>query len=129
MTDVTTLTISEDVTSVTVLEDVTTINIAPVVTTVEAKGLSIVYASANALPFVPYGTVTANNVQTALEQLADQDFRTTETPIGTNVSEGDTWYDTDDNLMKIYREVSAGTFAWTNMVVAETNDMLDAGAF
>ena len=129
MTDVTTLAISESITTVTVAEDVTTINIAPVVTTVEAKGLAITLATASALPFTPYGTVTATNVQDALNQLADQDFRADSTPIGTNVSEGDTWYDTDDNLMKIYREVSVGTFAWTNMVVAETNDMLDAGAF
>jgi hypothetical protein len=129
MADVTTLTISEDVTSVTVLEDVTTINIAPVVTTVEAKGLAITLATAAALPFTPYGTVTATNVQDALAQLADQDFRTTSTPTGTNVSEGDTWYDTDDNLMKVYREISTGVFGWTNLVVTELNESLDAGAF
>jgi len=68
-------------------------------------------------------------VQDALKQLADQDFRSTSTPTGTNVSEGDTWYDTDDNIMKVYREVSTGVFAWTNLVVADTDDLLDAGAF
>jgi hypothetical protein len=35
----------------------------------------------------------------------------------------------DDNIMKVYREISSGVFAWTNLVVAETNDTLDAGAF
>jgi hypothetical protein len=129
MSDGTTLAIAETVTTVTVAEDTTTINIAPVLTTVEARGLAIGATSASGLPFTPHGTVTATNVQNALEQLADQDFRSTSTPTGTNVSEGDTWYDTDDNLMKIYREISAGVFAWTNMVVAETDDTLDAGSF
>tara|TARA_B110000977_G_scaffold107939_1_gene140572 strand:+ start:1477 stop:1869 length:393 start_codon:yes stop_codon:yes gene_type:complete len=123
------ISVSEGVTTVSVEEDVTTINIAPVVTTVEAKGLAISLVSAAALPFEPHGTVTATNVQSALEQLADQDFRSNDTPTGTNVSEGDTWYDLDDNKTKIYREVSTGVFAWTNLVVAETDETLDAGAF
>jgi|TARA_B110000259_G_scaffold46031_1_gene53481 hypothetical protein len=123
------ISVSEGVTTVSVEEDVTTINIAPVITTVEAKGLAISLVSAAALPFEPHGTVTATNVQSALEQLADQDFRSNDTPTGTNVSEGDTWYDLDDNKTKIYREVSTGVFAWTNLVVAETDETLDAGAF
>ena len=129
MADVTTLSISEDIVTVTVAEDVTTINIAPAITTVEAKGLAISLATASALPFAPHGTVTATNVQAALEQLADQDFRSNDTPTGANVSEGDTWYDLDDNEIKVYREVSTGVFAWTNLVVTETDDTLDAGAF
>ncbi len=129
MVDATTLSVSETVTTVTVAEDSTTINIAPTVTTVEAKGLAVSLANAAALPVTPYGTVTATNVQDALQQLADQDFRSTSQPTGTNVQEGDTWYDTDDNLMKVYREISTGVFAWTNLVVAETDETLDAGAF
>ncbi len=129
MSNGTTLAISETVTTVTVAEDTTTINIAPTLTTVEARGLAIGAGNAAGLPFVPHGTVTATNVQNALEQLADQDFRTTDTPSGTNVSEGDTWYDTDDNEMKVYREISTGVFAWTNLVVTETDETLDAGAF
>tara|TARA_R110000851_G_scaffold21077_4_gene63575 strand:+ start:246 stop:632 length:387 start_codon:yes stop_codon:yes gene_type:complete len=125
----TTLSISEEVVTVTVEEEVTTINIAPAVTTVEAKGLAISLATASALPFIPHGSVTATNVQAAMEQLADQDFRSNDTPTGTNVSEGDTWYDTDDNILKVYREVSSNVFAWTNVVVADTNELLDAGAF
>ena len=129
MADGTSVAISETVTTVTVAEDTTTINIAPTITTVEAKGLAISLANAAALPVTPYGTVTATNVQDALQQLADQDFRSTSQPTGTNVSEGDTWYDTDDNIMKVYREISSGVFAWTNLVVAETDETLDAGAF
>tara|TARA_B100001093_G_scaffold491627_1_gene531877 strand:+ start:1247 stop:1636 length:390 start_codon:yes stop_codon:yes gene_type:complete len=129
MADGTTVAVSEVVTSVTVAEDTTTINIAPTVTTVEAKGLAVSLANAAALPVTPHGTITATNVQLALQQLADQDFRSTSQPTGTNVQEGDTWYDTDDNLMKVYREVSTGVFAWTNLVVAETDDTLDAGSY
>ena len=129
MTDNNYVSISEEVVTVTVEEEVTTINIAPAVTTVEAKGLAISLATAAALPFTPHGSVTATNVQAAMEQLADQDFRSNDTPTGTNVSEGDTWYDTDDNILKVYREVSSDVFAWTNVVVADTNELLDAGAF
>jgi len=129
MADGTSVAISETVTTVTVAEDTTTINIAPTITTVEAKGLAISLANAAALPVTPYGTITAANVQDALQQLADQDFRSTSQPTGTNVQEGDTWYDTDDNIMKVYREISTGVFAWTNLVVAETDETLDAGAF
>jgi len=129
MADGTSVAISETVTTVTVAEDTTTINIAPTITTVEAKGLAISLANAAALPVTPHGTITATNVQAALQQLADQDFRSTSQPTGTNVQEGDTWYDTDDNIMKVYREISTGVFAWTNLVVAETDDTLDAGAF
>ena len=127
--DGTQIVIAETNVAISVEENVTTLNIVPSVTTVEAKGLAVALADAGAMGFTPHGTITATNVQSALEQLADQDFRSNDTPTGTNVSEGDTWYDTDDNIMKVYREVSTGVFAWTNLVVADTDDLLDAGAF
>jgi hypothetical protein len=127
--DGTEITIAETNVAVSVTENVTTLNIVPAVTTVEAKGLAIALSDSAAMGVTPYGSITATNVQAALNQLADQDFRSTSTPTGTNVSEGDTWYDLDDNIMKVYREISSGVFAWTNVVVAETNDTLDAGAF
>jgi hypothetical protein len=106
------------------------IDITESTTTIESSTLALGAAtSAGSLPFTPHGTITATNVQTALEQLADQDFRTSDTPTGTNVQEGDTWYDTTENEMKIYREISSGVFAWTNLVVTNTDDLLDAGAF
>ena len=127
--DGTQVVISETNVAVSVSENVTTLNIVPSVTTVEAKGLAIALSDSAAMGVTPYGSITATNVQAALYQLADQDFRSNDTPTGTNVSEGDTWYDLDDNTMKVYREISSGVFAWTNVVVAETNDTLDAGAF
>lgn len=80
----------------------------------------------------PHGTVTATTVQGAIEQLADQDFRTTDTPTGSNIEEGDTWYDTDDNQLKVYRETSPGIFEWVPIIVgniSQNSDTLDAGAF
>jgi len=80
----------------------------------------------------PHGTVTAVTLQGAIEQLADQDFRTTDTPTGSNIEEGDTWYDTDDNQLKVYRETSPGIFEWVPIIVgniSEDSDTLDAGAF
>jgi thiamine monophosphate kinase len=127
--DGTEIIIAETNVAVSVTENVTTLNIVPAVTTVEAKGLAIALSDSAAMGVTPYGSITATNVQAALNQLADQDFRSTSTPTGTNVSEGDTWYDTDDNILKVYREVSSNVFAWTNVVVADTNELLDAGAF
>ena len=128
------ISVSEGVTTVSVEEDVTTINIAPVVTTVEAKGLAISLVSAAALPFEPHGTVTATNVQSALEQLADQNFRGTSAPAdgATNLSEGDFFYDTDDDQIKVYRETSSGVFEFVPIIVGDASsdsDTLDAGAF
>lgn len=125
----TSISVSESITTVTVSEDVTTINIVPQVTTVSASSIGISLTSASRLPFLPYGTITATNVQDALAQLADQDFRTATTPTGINVQEGDTWYDTDDNMYKVYREISPGVFGWTNIIVANDTESLDAGAF
>ena len=51
---------------------------------------------------------TANNVEDALLQLADQLFVQTTAPTAStaNLAEGDLFYDTDDNQLKIYRETS-----------------------
>ena len=132
--------VREPHTNVTVAESVTKIDvdnssgeisldISQDQTVLQLRGIAISESNASQISIQPHGTVTATNVQDALQQLADQDFRSDDAPTGANVSEGDTWYDTDDNLMKVYREISSGVFAWTNLVVAETDETLDAGAF
>lgn len=117
--------------SIAITPVVNGVSITQSATTISSStiALSSVANDAASTAVDPYGTITATNVQAALQQLADQDFRTSSTPTGTNVQEGDTWYDTSNNIMKIYREISTGVFAWTNLVVAETNQTLDAGAF
>jgi hypothetical protein len=80
----------------------------------------------------PYGTITATDLQTALEQLADQYFRQNETPTGPNIEEGDMWYDKDDDQLKAYRETSIGVFEWVPVILGDptaTSDIVDAGAY
>ena len=132
ITNPTIVTVSESVTDITVTgQETIQVDITQSDVNVEVNNfvLPLQYQDAVNTVVVPHGTITATNVQDALEQLADQDFRSNDTPTGTNVSEGDTWYDLDDNTMKVYREISTGVFAWTNLVVTETDDTLDAGAF
>ena len=67
-----------------------------------------------------------------LKQLADQNFRSTSAPSGDRVEEGDTWYDTDDDQFKVYRETSSGNFAWVPIMVGNISpdsDTVDAGSF
>jgi hypothetical protein len=48
------------------------------------------------------------------------------------VDEGDIWYDTDDNELKVYRETSTGVFQWVPIMVGAAgsdSDTVDAGAF
>jgi uncharacterized protein (DUF885 family) len=138
MADETSIAVTEDVVRVTVAEEVTTIDITPTVTTVEVTGLAISLANAEALPFTPHGAITGTNVQEALQQLADQSFRSDTAPTGTIVAgastldEGDTWYDTNDEQFKVYRETSNGVYEWVPIIVGDSSgdsDTLDAGAF
>ena len=81
---------------------------------------------------MPYGTITSTNLQGALEELADQDFRSSTQPTSLNIEEGDTWYDTQNNQLKVYRETSIGVFEWVPIIVGNISpdsDTLDAGAF
>ena len=77
---------------------------------------------------------TADTVEQALLQLADQLFVQTTAPTAgtTNLAEGDFFYDTDDNQLKIYRETSAGTFNWVPVMIGNNSadsDTIDAGSF
>ena len=135
MSDTTTVQIVEEVTqlsvsnandiSVTLSDDSTTL-------TVNNFALPTAYVDAVDVTFSPHGTVTATNLRDAVQQLADQNFRSDDVPTGSNVEEGDTWYDTDDNQLKVYRETSSGVFEWVPIMVgniSEDSDTLDAGAF
>ena len=88
--------------------------------------------AASAVSFGVYSPLTATNVEAAIQQLADQNFRGTSTPTGDNIEEGDTWYDLDDNQFKVYRETAADTFEWVPIILGSgsgDSDTLDAGAF
>jgi len=125
-----------DTTTVTVTsEEAVNVAIAPETTDI---ALAVVPAStlANQIGSTAYGTISATNIQEALEQLADQFYRGTGAPSGTNLGEGDLWYDTANEELKVYREISSGSFAWIALVAGgyvagETSlmDKLDGGFF
>ena len=135
-------------TKVAITEDVTNISVSNTnsigvtlseeTTTVKVNNFAVPFAYADSVNtvFSPYGTITASNVSDALKQLADQDFRGASAPSGSTVAgtatlaEGDTWYDTDDDQFKIYREVSTNVYSWVPILVGTgDSDTLDGGSY
>ena len=101
-------------------------------TTITAAGIAIASTVASAMGISSVSGLSASNVQDALEELAGDDFRQSTTPTSSQVSEGDTWYDTDANQLKLYRETSTGVFEWVPIMIGNDSpdsDTLDAGAF
>ena len=128
--------IVEEVTSVSVTNNssiqVTLDDNSTTLVTVNNLALPAQFQDAANIAVTPYNTITSSNLQTALQQLADQNFRGTSTPTGSNIQEGDTWYDTDDDQFKVYRETSSGTFQWVPIIVgaaAGDSDTIDAGSY
>lgn len=133
----TTLAITENVTEVNASGDTLTITLTDDVTEVQAYTLAVPFEvpgqiTANNVTVSAYNTITSTNLQTVLQGLADQNFRGTSAPSGSTVSEGDTWYDTDDDQLKVYRETSSGNFAWVPIMVGNISpdsDTIDAGSY
>ena len=119
---------------ISITESTTSVVASGTATTLEVFNTSIpsITSAASGVSSAAYGSVTATNVQSAIEQLADQSFRQAAAPTGATVSEGDTWYDTDDDEFKVYRETSTGVFAWVPIMLGTPpgdSDIVDAGAF
>jgi len=137
MSTQTTIEVTESVTEVSVTGTSTTIDITDDINEIQAYTLAVPFEvpgqiTAANVTVVPYGTITTTNLRDALKELADQDFRGTSTPTGSYISEGDTWYDTDDDQFKVYRETSSGTFQWVPIIVgaaAGDSDTIDAGSY
>jgi len=68
-------------------------------------------------------SVTATNVQSALEEVASQLAVGAEAPTGVSVTEGDLWYDTDDDKFYARDEDS-----W-NEVVTSLSGTVDGGSY
>ena len=137
MPDTTTIQIVEEVTqlsvsnandiSVTLIDD-------PTVLTVNNFAIPAQFMDSGNVSFDGHGPITADNVRDAIQQLADQQFRGTTAPSSStaNLEEGDLFYDTDDNQIKVYRETSSGVFEFVPIIVGDASgdsDTLDAGAF
>ena len=111
-------------TTITIVENITDVSISAVNPTASF--------TASGLEFTPHATITGTNIQSALEQLADQFFRSNDVPDvnTTNLEEGDFFYDLNDNQLKVYRETSSNVFQFVPLAQA-TGDMetVDAGSF
>ena len=131
------VTITEQVTDLSV----TNTNAIAVTLTTEDVSVSINnfaipvnFMDAANVVFAGHNTITANNVSDALKQLADQSFRGTTPPAdgSSNLEEGEIFYDTDYDQIKVYRETSTGVFEFVPIIVGDASgdsDTLDAGAF
>jgi len=123
----------------------TTITITPTNTTLNATAqtttLTISSAvggdvsDASILTFTnPVGTLTGQStVEGALNFLANQFYVATTAPTAgtTDLAEGDLFYDTDDNQLKVYRDVN-GTATFVPIMIGNDSadsDTIDAGAF
>ena len=126
--------IQEEVTDITVAEEQIVIDITPEIVEVEVNNMALpsLFVDASNVSMDPHGSISATNLQTAIEQLADQDFRSSSTPTGSNIEEGDTWYNTDTDQFYVYRQVSGTGLTWVPIMVGNESpdsDTLDAGAF
>ena len=137
MPNTTTVQITEEVTQLSVTNDngiSVILEESPTLLTVNNFALPANYMDAENVAFDGYNTITADNVRDAIQQLADQQFRGTTAPSSdtANLEEGDLFYDTDDNQIKVYRETSSGVFEFVPIIVGDASgdsDTLDAGAF
>tara|TARA_B100001564_G_C20085476_1_gene422497 strand:- start:27 stop:407 length:381 start_codon:yes stop_codon:yes gene_type:complete len=122
------LTITPQTTSIGVTNTTTTLTISSAIAgaATDAQGITFQNAART--------ISSASTVEQALLQLADQFFVQTTAPTAgtTNLAEGDFFYDTDDNQLKIYRETSVGSFNWVPVMIGNTSadsDTIDAGSF
>lgn len=124
-------------TTITITPSTTTLNATAQTTTLtisSAIGGDVSDAAAITLSN-PAGTLTGTeNVEDALNFLANQFFVSTSAPTAntTNLAEGDLFYDTDDNQLKIYRETTSGNFEFVPIMIGNDSadsDTVDAGSF
>ena len=122
------LIITPQTTSISATSNTTTLTISSAVAGAATDAQGITFNN-------PVGTLSdESTVEGALNFLANQFFVQTTAPTSstTDLAEGDLFYDTDDNQLKIYREVSAGTFQFVPIMIgndSSDSDTVDAGAF
>jgi len=110
----------------------TSLNVEDSTVEITLNTAAVPAAVAANIAVTPYSSITANTLQEALEQLADQSFRTTTTPVGSNIEQGDQWYNPDTEQLYVYRETSPGVIEWVPIMIGNdspNSDTVDAGAF
>ena len=118
------VTVQESLTTITI-DSSTSITVSEDITNVELSA-ALITSPAGAITYTPYGSVSSTTVQAAIDELADDFYRGTTEP-SSGYEEGDLFYDTDDNLFRVYVEDE-----WVTLLrAADTDDMqrLDGGNF
>ena len=121
------VTINETNTEVTLNQSDNPIQVTTSTDLISALGLAVDVTYTNINDTLPGG-----NVQDALSDLADQFYRQAATPSGSNLAEGDLWYNTSSEELFVYRQVSGG-YEWHTIASAggssPTSFTLDGGSF
>ena len=94
--------------------------------------LTLQAGSAGDIVYTQTGSLPGGNMQDALADLADQFYRQSSTPSGSNLGEGDLWYNTSTEELFVYRQVSGG-YEWHTIASAggssPTSFTLEGGSF
>ena len=130
-----TVIVNETLTTVTVDESALAVTLNQSdnpMTVTTTSDLTLQAGSAGDITYTATGCLAGGNVQDALGDLADQFFRQSSTPSGSNLAEGDLWYNTSSEELFVYRQVSGG-YEWHTIASAggssPTSFTLDGGSF
>jgi len=130
-----TVTITETPTYVTVDETQNTVTLNQSdnpITVTTTSDLTLQASLATDITYTETTTLPGGNVQEALADLAEQFFKQSATPSGSNLEEGDLWYDTANEELFVYRQITGG-YAWHVIASAggssATAFTLDGGSF
>ena len=130
-----TVTVTESPTYITVDESNLTVTLNQSdnpITVTTTSDLTLQAGSAGDIVYTQTGSLPGGNMQEALSDLADQFFRQGSTPSGSNLAEGDLWYNTSTEELFVYRQVSGG-YEWHTIASAggssPTSFTLDGGSF
>ena len=130
-----TITITEEPIYVTVDETANTVTLDQSdnpITITTSSDLTYQASLAADVTYTQTGSLAGGNLQDALGDLADQFYRQSSTPSGSNLAEGDLWYNTSSEELFVYRQVSGG-FEWHTIASAggssPTSFTLDGGSF
>ena len=125
--------VTETVSEITATGDQISIDLTDDVTTIEAYNLAVPTAvpgviAASSVTVDGYNTIPSGFLDNALKVLADQSFRGSSAPSGARVEEGDTWYDTTNDIFFVYRTLN-GVTDWHPQLATAQDSRLDGGAF
>jgi hypothetical protein len=130
-----TVTVTESPTYITIDEPSSTITLNQSdnpITVTTSSDLTLQAGSAGDIVYTATGSLAGGNMQDALADLADQFYRQSSTPSGSNLAEGDLWYNTSSEELFVYRQVSGG-YEWHTIASAggssPTSFTLDGGSF